>query len=552
MKEFDPVTLGILWDRLISITNEIVLAVVRTSFSTIVRSYDLACVLFDAEGRSLAQGTFSVPVFIGTAPQTMRHMLAKFPPQTLRPGDVIVTNDIYMGTGHLWDVNVMRPAFRHGKLVGYAMSITHLPDIGGRGFSAVNVDEYEEGLQIPIMKLVSEGQLNEELIAIVRQNVRVPEQTVGDLMANVTAVEVGCRELVAFMDEYRIDDLRPLSRAILTQSERMMRQRIAGCPDGVYRNRIQAESIGPPVTLACAVTIKGERLHVDFAGTSAAVPYSINVPLCYTRAMTCFSMKALLLPDIPNNEGSVNPIELSAPAGSILNCQPPAATAARFQIGHFVAPLIFGALADALPGRVQADPGMMNLLNVMGRRRDGHDFTTLYFTSGGFGALHGYDGTATTPAPSNMAVVATEDWEQATNIRVVRRELRPDSGGPGEFRGGLGQIVELVNDTGNLLTVFGMGARTDFPALGLHGGKPGAMRSYRLNGKVVHAKGRYELAPGDRLEMLEAGAGGFGDPGKRPPEKLLGDIAEGFVTPEGAKADYGFDLAAARRGKAAE
>jgi len=343
-----------------------------------------------------------------------------------------------------------------------------------------------------------------------------------------------------------------LSQAILSQSERMMRRRIADCPDGVYRNRIQVESVGDPVTLACAVSIAGDRLHVDFSGTSPSVPYSINVPLCYTRAMTCFSMKALLLPDIPNNEGSVNPIELSAPVGSILNCQPPAATAARFQIGHFVAPLIFGALAEALPDRVQADPGMMNLLNVMGRRRDGRDFTTLYFSSGGFGALLGYDGTATTPAPSNMAVVATEDWEATTNIRVVRRELRADSGGAGEFRGGLGQVVELVNDTGHPLTVFGMGARTDFPALGLQGGKPGARRLYRLNGEAVSAKGRHEMRPGDRLEMLESGAGGLGEPSRRPRQKLLQDIAEGFVTLGRAKADYGFDLAMEQSGKAAE
>ena len=407
-------------------------------------------------------------------------------------------------------------------------------------FSAVNVDQYEEGLQIPVMKLVREGELNEELVALIRQNVRVPEQVIGDVLLQVTADEGGCRELVAFMDEYGIDDLRPVSRAILAQSEQAMRRRIAAVPDGRYRNTIQVEAVGDPVTLACEIAIAGDRLHVDYAGTGPSLPVSINVPLVYTRAMTCFAIKCLLLPDIPNNEGSVNPVELSAPEGSILNCRPPASTGARFMIGHFIAPLVFGAMADALPDRVQGDPGMMNLLNVMGQRRDGREFATLYFSAGGFGALAGLDGTAATPAPSNMMVVPSEDWEQLTNMTVVRRELRCDSGGAGRWRGGLGQLIALRNDTGHRLTLFGMGARTDFPAKGLHGGRPGGMRRYRINGEVVHPKGRYELKPGDTVLVEDSGAGGYGDPRERAPHLIAADVAEGFVSPEAAARDYGY------------
>ena len=537
MSELDRVNLGILWDRLISVTNEIALTLVRTSFSSIVRAYDLACVLFDAQGRSLAQATFSVPVFIGTAPQTMRHMLDKFPAASLQPGDVIVTNDIYMGTGHLWDICIMRPAFRNGDLVGFAMSISHLPDIGGRGMSALNLDHFEEGLQIPICKLVKAGDLNTELTDLIHQNVRVPDQVLGDIMANVSAVEVGCRELVGFMDEYGIQDLSTVSQAIISQSEKAMRQSIEAVPDGIYRNSIQVEAFEEPVKLACAIEISGNRLCVDFDGTGLSLP----VPLCYTRAMTCFAVKCLILPSVPNNEGSVNPVELSAPLGSILNCEPPAATGARFMVGHFIAPLIFGAMETALPERVQADPGMMNILNLTGRCRNGKEFATLYFSGGGFGALKGFDGTNTTPAPSNMAVVPTELWEQETNLRVLRRQLRVDSGGAGEFRGGLGQIIEFRNDSGHVVTIAGMGARTEFPALGFGGGRPGARRQYRLNNAVVHPKGRYDLKPGDIIGIEDSGGGGFGDPRKRSLDLILRDLSEDLISPEGARRDYGFD-----------
>ena len=537
----DPVSLGILWDRLISITNEIVQALVRTSFSSVAReNYDLSCVLFDAKGRSLAQGVMSVPVFIGTAPLTMRYMLERFPPETLEPGDVILTNDIWMGTGHLWDVNVMRPAFRNGKIVGYAMSISHLPDIGGRGFSAINLNMFEEGLQIPITKLFKAGKPNEELIEIIRKNVRVQEQVVGDLMANVAATDVGCRQLVEFMEEYGLDELDTLSDMIIGQSERAMRKSIEAIPDGVYRNRIQVEAFDESVTLACAVKVSGDRLEIDFAGTGPVLAAAINVPMCYTRAVAAYAVKALALPSVPNNEGSVRPIEVIAPTGCILDAQPPAATGARFMVGHFVAPLIFGALAEVLPNVVQGDPGMMNILNVVGKDRRGRDFSTLFFSSGGFGALKGLDGTATTPAPSNMMVMPTETWETLTNLHITCRTLRPDSGGPGQFRGGLGQHIVMRNDTEHPLIVFIMGARTEFPALGVCGGMPGALRKYLINGIEVHPKGRYEMKPGDVIELLDAGGGGYGDPTGRDPRLILDDVGQGFITRAGASRDYKF------------
>ncbi|MCC6469920.1 MAG: hydantoinase B/oxoprolinase family protein [Alphaproteobacteria bacterium] len=540
MKEFDAVSLGILWDRLISITDEIVSSLIRTSFSINVReSYDLSCVLFDANGVPIAQGSYSVPSFTGTAAPTLRHMLRKYPPATLRPGDIVATNDPWMGTGHLYDINVMRPVFRKDKLVGYTLSITHLPDIGGVGVSAGPTQIYEEGLRLPVCKLMRAGVLDTELMELIRTNVRVNEQVIGDIMANISCNEVGGRLLLEFMDEYGLDDLVPLSTAILAQSERTMRERIRTIPDGIYKNRIDIEGVNEAIPLACTITKKDDSVVVDFAGTGDSVRAAINVPFCYTRAWAAYSIKCLTTPGTPNNEGSVRPINVTAPEGCILNTQVPFPTAGRHAVGHFIVPLMMGAMQDAVPDRVQADVGMMNIFNVQGTNRDGRGIASLFFLAGGFGALAGMDGAPTTPAPSNMGVVPTEMWENITSMTVERRELLPDSGGPGAARGGVGQEVVLVNDTGNLLTVAFMGQRTQFPAKGFQGGKAGRLRGYQINGKPVNPKGRFVLNPGDVISLFEAGGGGFGDPARRPPELVLADVRSGLVTAEGALRDYG-------------
>lgn len=539
---YDPIALGIQWDRLIAIADEIINALVRTSFSTNVReSYDLSCVVFDRKGRSIAQGAYSVPSFTGTAPATLAHMLAKFPPETLRPGDVIATNDPWMGTGHLFDVNVMQPVFRRGALVGYTMSITHLPDIGGAGFSATAREVYEEGLRLPIIRLAREGMVDEAWIELVRTNVRVPEQTIGDLMANVSCTTVGARMLVEFMDEYGIDDLVPLADAILAHSERAIRDELLAIPEGVYENAIDIEGHADPLRLACRIAIRGGEAFADFGGSSLAVPAAINVPLCYTRAMTCHAIKCLTTPKIPNNEGSVRPIHASAPEGSILNPVPPSPTGGRHIVGHFVNPLVYGALARALPDRVQGDSGMLNLVNVQGRTREGTGVSSIFFASGGFGALKGIDGQSTTPAPSNMTGTPVEVWENLTGMFVESKELLPDSGGPGEFRGGLGQRIALINDSGAPMTVSCLAGRTEFAPQGVLGGRPGGMRTIAINGRVVHPKGRYVLAPGDRIDTIEAGGGGYGDPLRRARAAVAADLRQGFVTPEAARRDYGYE-----------
>ena len=542
MTAYDPIALGINWDRLISIADETVNSLVRTSFSTNVReSYDLSCVVFDVRGRALAQGTYSVPSFTGTAPDTLRHMLARFPAASLQPGDVVVTNDPWLGTGHLFDINVMQPVFRNACLVGYVMSITHLPDIGGTGFSATAREVFEEGLRLPVVKLLHGGKVDEVLVDIVRTNVRVPEQTIGDLMANVASTTVGARMLNEFMSEYRIDDLTPLADAILGLSERAIREEIARIPHGVYRNAIEIEGLDQPLHLACELTIADGMVVADYSGTGAAVDIAINVPLCYTRAMTCYAIKCLTTPKIPNNEGSVRPIEIKAPVGCLLNAISPSPTGGRHIVGHFVSPLIFGALAAALPERVQADSGMLNLINVQGQTQDGRGVSSIFFASGGFGALSGLDGASTTPSPSNMTGTPVEVWENLTGVTIESKSLLPDSGGAGEFRGGLGQKIEMRNDSGHPMVFSCLAGRTEFPPLGVLGGRPGRLREFRLNGKTVHPKGRYILQPGDRMTTFEAGGGGYGDPARRTRDRIDADLRAGYITMEGAQRDYGVE-----------
>ncbi len=539
----DAVDLGIMWDRLIAITDEIVSTLVRTSFSTIVsESYDLTVVVLDADGKLMAQGAYSIPVFIGTAPLTLRYMLERYPPETLRPGDVLATNDPWLGTGHVYDVCVMRPVFRDGAIAAYVMSITHLPDVGGIGFSAAATEIYQEGLRLPVVKLVREGRLDDFLVDLIRTNVRVPEQTMGDVLANVTAVDVGERFLVEFMEEHGTNDLRPLSAAIRGQSEAAMRRAIREMRPGTYENEIRFEGIDEAITMACRIEVGDGEIDIDFAGTGAAIARGINVPFCYANAMALYSIKCLTIPAVPNNEGSVAPVRVRAPEGSILNAMPPSPTGGRHIVGHFVPSVIFGALAEAAPDKVQADCGMVDIVTFQGRHADGRDVATLYFTSGGFGALKDRDGGNTVPGPSNMAIVPVEVWESLTTMTIERKEMLANSGGAGAARGGLGQEVVMRNDTGHPMTIFCMAARTEFPPLGQAGGADGRARETRINGRAVHPKGRYVLAPGDRVSMLQAGGGGFGDPAARPPAALRADLAEGFVTADGVARDYGITL----------
>jgi N-methylhydantoinase B len=550
---FDAVTLGILWQRLISIADEGVSTLVRTAFSTAVREgYDLSVMLLDADGALLAQSTQSIPSFTGSAPATLQHMLRRFPPAKLRQGDVIITNDPWMGTGHLYDINVMRPIFHAGKIVAYTLSITHLPDIGGSGFSSHASEVYEEGLRLPVCKLVREGRRDEFLLELIAANVRVPEQVIGDVLANVSCTAVLERHLDEVMEEYGLTTLGPLSHQIQTATESNMRGRIRTMRPGSYRAEMLIEGVEDPIKLACTADVHDGAVALDFAGSNPCVPFGVNVPLCFTRGYATYAVKCLTAAPIPNNEGALRSVRVTAPAGCILNALHPAATTARHSVGWFIVPLVFRTLATASPETVEADSGMVSMVNFRGTHRNGQAITTLHFASGGSGAMHGLDGLPTISTPSSNAGIPVEVWERETSLTVTEKRLLPDSGGAGTFRGGLGQRLTIRNDTNAPITIDIMNYHTVYPAEGVAGGRAGGGRRTLINDRPIEHKGRFVLAPGDCLTRIEAGGGGFGDPGGRDHRAVAADVREGYVTELAAKRDYGITISPADWGGAEE
>lgn len=536
--------LGIVWDRLVSVADEMVTSLVRSSFSTLVReSGDLSCVVFDEKGRALAQGSFSQPSFTGTAPLTLAHMLAKFPTETLEAGDMIITNDPWMGTGHLFDISVMAPIMQEGRIVGFAISVTHLPDIGGLGFGTVARDVYEEGHRIPIQKLVKAGRLNDDLMEIILANVRATDMVRGDILAHVACLKRAETRVLELLADYGMVRLSEAGDGIVERTRAMIDERLDQVPDFEANGSMPVEGTDGDLVLAVAIRKQGRRVAVDFAGTSGPVPRGINVPLCYTRAFTLFSFKCLLLPDVPNNQAFADFIDVTAPQDCLLNAQPPWPTGGRHIIGHFVTPLIFGALQERFPDGVQADCGMLTQINCQGVARSGRRVATVIFASGGYGALGDHDGQAAVPGPGNMIGCSAEIIEQENEVVVLSKEILPDSGGAGRFQGGNGQRVRLMNDSGSELSISFLAARDRFAPRGFLQGQPGRLRSYCLDGQPISPKGRYAWPPGGVIETLEAGGGGIGAPEERDPRAVAQDLALGRITEAFARHHYPAQLA---------
>ena len=543
MAAIDPVELGIIWDRFVSIADEMVSSLTRTSFTTMVRvSADLSCMPFDSQARLVAQGRTSVPSFTGTGPATLSQMLEIIPPQSLSPGDVIATNDPWIGTGHVYDINVARPVFRNGIIVGYTLSVTHLADVGGVGYTADARDVFEEGFTIPVCKLLEEGEPNVWVFEFIRQNVRSESLVTGDIFSNVSCTEVGARLLLELMEDYGLDSIDPLAEAIHKQTLDAMLQKLARIPAGTYTNAIQVEGYDEPLGMAVSVDLSANGVALDFAGTSPAVDRGINVPLCYTRAFSYFAVKCLTVPEIPNNSGVLDAVTITAPEGCVLNAVKPSPTGGRHISGHFVAPLVFGALAEAFPDDVQADSGMLSQLNFRGRLADGRFISSVYFSSGGYGAFKDRDGHSALPGPSNMIVAPSEVWEAENAIPVLRKALVVDSGGPGRSRGGLGQEVVLRNDTGSPLNMAVFASCTDFPARGYDTAPDAAMRTVEVDGRLVHPKERIQVAPVSVVRIVEAGGVGFGNPAERSVDKVAEDVRNGLVSTKGALRDYGVSV----------
>ena len=536
---FDPVQLEVLWNRLLSVANEQQTTLVRTAFSTIVReSLDLACGIFDARGRMVAQSLTGTPGHINPMATGAKHLLAAYPPETLSPGDVLITNDPWLTAGQVNDFTVLSPVFRGDRIVAYFSNCCHSPDVGGRILSAEAHEVFEEGLQVPITKLFVQGEPNEELIKIIRANVRTPDETVGDLYAQAASNAVGARSLLQMMDEFQLETIEPLSDAIISRSEQAMRDGIAALPDGRYTHTLFSDGFEQPLRIRVAVTIDGDALTIDFDGSSEQSRRGINVVFNYTQGYASFAMKAAISPDVPHNEGAFRPVRVVAPEGSILNCRRPAAVASRHLVGHFLPSAIFGALAQAVPDRVlagSADPIWMSVW-----RGDRSNLTL--FMLGGMGARPTKDGLNTTGFPSGVAGVPTEVVETQAPLLVEQKALRPNSGGAGENRGGLGQCIRLRYRGESDGSVSGMVDRIDYAAAGLHGATSGATGRFEMNDEAVTPKTVLTLHQDDRVTMATPGAGGYGDPKQRDPQAVLADVIDGYLTIEEAERAYGVTI----------
>ncbi len=544
--EFDPVTLEILWNRLISIADQSATTLVRTSFSTPVRECnDYACVLMDRNGDTLAENRGSIPSFVGTMSRTVKHFLRRFPPDTWRPGDVVLTNDPWMGTGHRPDFSMATPVFVDGRLVAFTGIIAHASDVGGSIFSADNRSVFEEGIGVPPMKLFSEGVPNEDLFEMLRYNVRVPEMVVGDLMAMVAGCEVAGRELVSFMEEYGVGMLETLSQDIQARAEEVMRRAIRRLPDGTYSHTVSLDGFDRPIEIACAITIEGDELEVDFTGTSEQVDQGgVNVVDAYTWAFTTYPLKCVLDPLTYRNEGSYRPFTITAPEGSILNATYPSAVSSRHLTGHCITSAVFGALAQVLPDTVIADSGStpQYISFFSGVDETMRPFSLMLFLSGGMGASSTEDGIHCSPFPSNPVPGSIEVTESVAPLVVWKKELLPDSGGAGRRRGGCGQdiVIEVTSPRRSELSV--ISERWDFPADGLqggrHGGRAGAARTGPSD-RALPEKGRTVLDPGDVIRLVTAGGGGFGNPEDRDVDLVAEDLCNELISDEAARDVYG-------------
>jgi len=544
--EFDPISLEIYWNRLISIADEAATGLVRTAFSTIVReSNDYATVLMDANADSIAENTGGIASFSCILPRTTKKFLEKFPPPTWSPGDVVLTNDPWLGTGHLPDFVVVSGVFHQGRLVGFVGSIAHSPDVGGSIWSADCQEIFEEGIRISPSRLMKQGTWNQDLIEVLQSNVRLPREVIGDLQAQVVANDVGARRLVEFLRDVELDDLQELSSSLQRLTDQAMRRAIRCVPDGIYRSVIEADGFDDQVTrIACAITVAGDEMYIDYAGSSGQIGRGINCVMHYTHAYSVYPVKCALDPFTSRNEGSYKAISVSAPERSILNPAFPAPVSARQLTGHMLAGAIYKALAGVLPDKVIAECGGAPTMRGVfsGYDDDGNRFSQLLFSSGGMGASSRRDGLSTTAFPTNVGAGSIEAFESIAPIVVWSKELRIDSGGPGVRRGGLGQTVEVEILSRNPVRLSLLSDRHQHPATGIAGGLPGAPSVITLrDGSRPHPKSRTVIQPGERVTMKYAGGGGYGDPGARPRDAVMADVANGYVSAEAAETVYGME-----------
>ena len=535
MNQIEEIRMQVMWNRLISVVEEQAMTLLRTAFSTSVREAgDLSAGVYDATGLMLAQAVTGTPGHVNTMAESVMHFIAEIPREEMYPGDTYLTNDPWKGTGHLHDITMVTPSFRHGELIGFFACTAHAVDIGGRGFGADGKSVYEEGLQIPIMKFAEKGVVNQDLLRILRVNVREPNLVVGDFYSLASCNDVGHRRLQEMLDEVKLANLQSLGEFIFSRTRAAVMERIAALPKGQWQNELLTDGYDQPIKLAATVRIEADHVNVDFDGTDGVSVYGINVPLIYAKAYACYAIKCVVAPDIPNNAASLAPFTVSSPV-NILNAQRPAPVALRHVLGHMVPDLVLGALAQAMPGQIQAE-GAAALWNIhISARpvagRDGRKAEVLMFNSGGMGARPTADGLSATAFPSGVHTMPVEATEHTGPIVVWRKELREGSGGAGQFRGGMGSTIEIAPAEGHEFDFSAMFDRTGTQPRGRDGGEPGAAGRVLLDdGTVLRPKGWQHVPDGRRLVLHLPGGGGYGKPQDRDPAAVADDISKGYVT----------------------
>lgn len=538
--KFDPISLEIMWSRLISVADEMWTTVLRTAVSTIIgAAQDFGCELLDERGNSLAHSYRSMPVFNLIMPELTRTLIERYPVDSMQPGDVYATNDPWICAGHLDDIAVITPIFRGGAVVAFANTVAHTSSIGGALDGLAVRDLHEEGFFIPLLKLYDRGVPNETLFDLIRCNVRQPEMVLTDIEAQVTANVVATQRVLAFMDEYKLESLTDLAETVQSRAERAMRDAIEAIPDGRYESEVFAEGSNGPVPLRVAIDVSGSDIHVDYSGTAAqTIAGGINCTFTYTRAHTVYPLKCVLTPGVPNNEGCFRPIHVRAPESSILNARPPASVNSRTKTGWHLHTLIFQALAAAMPERVQAGNGLMYNIRAYARGEDGTPYHAHLISGGGRGAGYGVDGVTRNCFPSSAGNVPVEIFESRVPIIVDANALEPDTGGAGRWRGATGKRLAIRPHPDHALPIslYVHPDRLRFPAPGVFGGRNSRRNLLLLNGTDLGADGAVASGeivlrnPDDTFVSLIAGGGGYGNEAERDVWRVQRDIEYGYVT----------------------
>ena len=541
----------IMWNRLIAVVEEQAQIMIRTAFSTTVREAgDLSAGIFDLQGRMMAQAVTGTPGHVNSMAESVGHFLEKFPAATMKAGDHSITNDPWLGTGHLHDLTVVTPAFRNGQIVGLFANTAHVIDVGGLGMGPEGRSVYEEGMYIPRVKCFDQGQPNETFFDFIRAGSRLPVELEGDIYSLCACNDAAVRRLVQMMDEFEMDSLDPLAAFIFDSSHRATIAEIAKIGRGIYRNEISSDGYDEPITLKAEMTILDDAIEVDYAGTSGVSPRGINVPAAYTRAYACFGLKVVIAPEIPNNWASLAPFRMKIPERCILNAPHPYPVSVRHVIGHLLPDLMMGCLHQTIPARVAAEgasslwnPPMRGGSGVSGQGRGNKpvlpDFEIITFNSGGTGARPTLDGLDATAFPSGVRTMPVEATENVAPVIIWRKELRPDSGGAGRTRGGFGQIMEIAGK-GDL--EFAVNASFDRIANAPKGreggllGAPGVVTE--KGGKKLRTKGLQIIPDGERLILQLPGGGGMGPPTERDPALVAHDVRAGLVSVANARALY--------------